>query len=186
MPFSRLSRRSFLQASFLAALTLCGPDPGWARALPDEGATPGSLSLFNIHTGDRLQAVFRESRGNYDREALAAVDRLLRCHFTDEVHPIDIRTIEYLSQVDRQLGGGNEIHIISGYRSPRYNELLIRQGRQVARRSLHLEGRALDVRIPGVGTATLHKAALDLALGGVGYYPRSDFVHIDSGDFRSW
>lgn len=186
MPFPRWSRRSFLQASFLATLSLCGTSAGWARELLDDAVLPGKLSLFNIHTGDRIQATFRENRDGYDRQALAAIDRLLRCHHSNEVHPMDIRTIEYLNQVDQQLGGGNEIHIISGYRSPRYNEILIQRGGQVARRSLHLEGRALDIRIPGISTATLHKAALDLALGGVGYYPRSDFVHIDSGNFRTW
>jgi uncharacterized protein YcbK (DUF882 family) len=187
MPFSRWGRRSFLKVSLLATVTLCGPGAGLARALlSPEKTEPGILSLLHLHTGERMQAAFRESNGGYDRQILAAIDHLLRCHYTDEVHPIDIRTIEYLSLLNQQMWGGRDIHIISGFRSPRYNELLIQRGGQVARRSLHLEGRALDIRIPGVSTATLRKAALDLALGGVGYYPRSDFVHIDSGHFRSW
>jgi len=186
MPCLFLNRRSFLKHSFLATIALSAGGLGWAGQLHAAKKPANRLSLLHLHTGERLAVNFRDSSGGYVQQALEAIDRLLRCHHTEEIHPIDIRTLEYLSQVDRKLGGNHEIHIVSGYRSPRYNKMLHAQGRQVAKRSLHLEGRALDIRIPGVRTASLRKAALDLQLGGVGYYPRSDFVHLDSGAFRSW
>lgn len=97
---------------------------------------------------------------------------------------MDIGVIEYLNAVDKRLGRNHEIHIISGYRSLEYNELLIRQGKAVAKHSLHLVGRAVDIRIPGVALPLVRQAALGLEYGGVGYYPRSGFIHLDSGRFR--
>jgi uncharacterized protein YcbK (DUF882 family) len=147
---------------------------------------PAPLSLYNTQTDERLTISYRTADGDYDPTALSELDQLLRCHFTNEIHPIDPRTLDYLSLLDQQLGGGNDIHIISAYRSPRYNALLQSKGRGVARKSLHLQGRALDVRIPGVDLSLLKKTALLLGRGGVGYYPGPDFVHIDSGPFRRW
>jgi uncharacterized protein YcbK (DUF882 family) len=179
-------RRSFLKASLFAGLALFGGQTAWARELLDAGLPLGKLSLLNIHSGERLEVTYRDRSGEYDLPALDRLNGLLRCHHTGEVHPIDVQTIEYLNLVDHRLGGSNEIHIISAYRSPAYNELLRQKGRQVARNSLHLQGRAIDIRVPGVKLANLRRAALDLELGGVGYYPRTDFVHIDSGAFRMW
>jgi len=100
---------------------------------------------------------------------------------------MDVRVIEFLNALDKRLGGDNEIHVISGFRSPEYNRLLARKGRRgVARHSLHLSGRAIDLRIPGVSPNVIKKAALDMRYGGVGYYPRRGFVHLDSGTFRHW
>jgi uncharacterized protein YcbK (DUF882 family) len=179
-------RRTFLKASLLAGLALCGGQVAWARELPEDGLPLGKLSLLNIHSGERLTVTYRDRSGEYDLRALDELNWLLRCHHTNEVHAIDVRTLEYLNLVDQRLGGSNEVHIISAYRSPAYNELLRRKGRQVAKNSLHLQGRAIDIRVPGVKLANLRRAALDLELGGVGYYPRTDFVHIDSGTFRMW
>lgn len=170
----------------LATFALFSGQTAWARELLENGLPLGKLTLFNIHTGERVETVFRDRTGEYDLQALDELNWLLRCHYTDEIHPIDLRTIEHLNLVDQRLGGGHEIHVISGYRSPAYNELLRRQGRNVAKRSLHLDGRAIDIRIPKVKLAKLRHAALELELGGVGYYPRTDFVHLDSGAFRTW
>lgn len=187
MPFHRhWCRRSFLKASLLATLTLIGGQAAWARELLEDGLPPGKLSLLNTHSGERLEVTYRDRTGEYDLQALDELNWLLRCHYSNEVHPMDVRTIEYLNLVDQRLGGNHEIHIISAYRSPAYNELLRRQGRHVAKNSLHLQGRAIDIRIPKVKLASLRRVALDLELGGVGYYPRTDFVHIDSGAFRVW
>ena len=184
--FSALrSRRDFFKISFFAAtLTLLRPRISWGKravVLP-----PEPLTLYNTHTGERLSVAYRTPSGDYDPAALSALDRLLRCHYNNEIHPIDPRTLDYLALLDQKLGGGHDIHIISAYRSPSYNSLLQSQGRGVAAHSLHLQGRALDVRIPGVELYRLKEAALRLARGGVGYYPRSDFVHIDSGPVRRW
>jgi len=151
------------------------------RPLPE-----GSLTLFNVHNKEKLNVTYRNRDGEYDHEALSAIDRILRCHFTEEVARIDIRTIEYLNRLDKTLGGGNEIHVISGYRSPEYNRHLQQEGHKVAKRSLHLKGKAIDIAIPNISTEIVRKTALKLRKGGVGYYPDSGFVHIDSGPFRAW
>ncbi|ADH85247.1 YcbK family protein [Desulfurivibrio alkaliphilus] len=186
MLFPPSGRRSFLKRSLLATVALGGGGLAWAHELLAAVRPARRLALYHLHTGERLTITFRDPRGNHIPSALAEINRLLRCHHTGEIHPIDPETIDYLSLVDSKLGGGNEFHIISGYRSPAYNRRLLREGRQVAPRSLHLTGRAIDVRLPKIGAATLRRAALDLKLGGVGYYPRSGFVHLDSGPFRSW
>ena len=134
-------------------------------------------------SAERICVGKRKGRASWRQEE---INWLLRCHHSDEVHEIDVRTIEFLSMVDRKLGGNHGFHVISGYRSPAYNEWLRQAGRGVAKRSLHLEGRAIDVRIPGVPLANLRRAALSLEYGGVGYYPRTDFVHLDSGRIRTW
>ena len=186
MFFSTLhNRRDFFKVSFFTAtLALLRPRISWGNAAGALLSAP--LSLFHTHTGEHLSVAYRTPSGACDPIALGKIDRLLRCHYTHEIHPIDPRTLDYLALLDQQLGGGHDIHIISAYRSPRYNALLQRQGHGVATHSLHLEGRALDVRIPGVQLDRLKEAALLLARGGVGYYPRPDFVHIDSGPVRRW
>jgi uncharacterized protein YcbK (DUF882 family) len=179
------SRRDFFKISFCAAtLAFLRPRLSWGSASVSPSAVP--LSLFNTHTGERLSVAYRTPAGAYDPTALSQLDHLLRCHYTNDVHPIDPRTLDYLSVLDQQLGGGHDIHIISAYRSPRYNALLRSKGHGVADKSLHLQGRALDVRIPGVPLDRLKETALLLGRGGVGFYPRPDFVHIDSGPFRRW
>lgn len=179
-------RRTFLKASLLTVLAVSGGQFAWARELLEDGLPPGKISLYNTHTSERLEVTFRDRTGEYDLAALDEINWLLRCHYADEVHEIDVRTIEFLSMVDQRLGGNHDFHVISGYRSPAYNERLRQEGRGVAKRSLHLAGRAVDVRIPGVRLPLLQRAALSLKYGGVGYYPRSDFVHLDSGQFRTW
>jgi uncharacterized protein YcbK (DUF882 family) len=160
-------------------LGLAGAPPR-AAALP-----PGRLRLFNIHTRETLDTAFREANGRYDARALEAINHLLRCHYTEKVTAIDPAVIEFLDGVRTRVGG-DEIHVVSGYRAPEYNEWLLRRGHGVAKHSLHLVGKAIDVRLPGVRLADVRRTALDLGRGGVGYYPASDFVHLDSGRPRSW
>lgn len=181
-----ISRRKLLKTAIAGAFGLCA-----RQAFPDDrrpaGDLPeGRLSLFNIHTAEKLEVTYRDRKGRYDPEALDAMDRLLRCHTTQEVARIDIRVIEYLNTVDKSLGGENQVHVISGFRSRAYNDLLLREGRGVVPHSLHLAGKAVDFRIPGVGLKTVRQTALDLKSGGVGFYPASGFVHIDSGRARCW
>jgi uncharacterized protein YcbK (DUF882 family) len=150
--------------------------------LPESGA----LTLFNAHTNDRLSVNFRKPDGSYDLDALQALNWIMRCHFTNQATTMDVNAIEYLNLVDKKLGGGNEIHIISGYRSPSYNSLLVQNGRHVAKRSLHRVGKAIDIAIPGIPLDKIRHTAVALQLGGVGYYPGAGFVHIDSGKIRTW
>lgn len=182
IPFNR---RSFLKASLLTTLACFSADKAWAD-LPSESFAPGRLRLYNIHTGEKARVTYRGWDGQYDPEGIEQINWLLRCHYTNEEHPIDPVTLEFLKQVDELMGDNNEIHVISGYRSPNYNTQLIQRGHRVAKNSLHLQGRAIDIRIPGTELASLHRAALSLRIGGVGFYPGDNFVHIDSGAFRTW
>ncbi|MDG4475131.1 YcbK family protein [Thiovibrio frasassiensis] len=182
LPFSR---RSFLKASLLTTLAFLHPGTTQASFLPKKQPS-GRLNLYNIHTGEKLNTTYRDPDGTYNPQAINELNRLLRCHHTNEQHPIDLQTLDFLDQVNTQLGSTNEIHVISGFRSPKYNDYLISKGHKVAKHSLHLEGRAIDIRIPGTALSTLQRTALSFRLGGVGYYPSEDFVHIDSGSFRTW
>jgi uncharacterized protein YcbK (DUF882 family) len=145
-----------------------------------------SLSLFNTHTGEKLTTSYRTPEGDYDAEALKSINWILRCHYSNEVANMDIRVLNFLNMVDNRLGGDNEIHIISGYRSLEYNDLLRRGSDGVSKHSLHIEGKALDIVIPAVNLSTVRKTALALRQGGVGYYPETGFIHIDSGKLRTW
>lgn len=179
------SRRSFLKASLLTTLALFHPGKAQAN-FSTENQVSGRLNLYNIHTGEKISAIYRNPNGQYNAQAINELNWLLRCHYTNEQHPIDLQTLDFLDLLNTRLGCTNEIHVISGFRSPKYNDYLISQGHKVARHSLHLEGRAIDIRIPGTALANLHRTALSLRIGGVGYYPSEDFVHIDSGAFRTW
>jgi len=152
-----------------------------ADELPD-----GELTFFNVHTDERLRVRYRDDAGNYDLTALDEVNHILRCHHTGEVAAIDVRVLEHVNLVQKAVAGAGEIHVISGYRSPEYNALLVKRSRRVARHSLHIEGQAVDFYIPGVAPRELRRAALKLQYGGVGFYPRAKFVHLDCGPFRTW
>jgi len=182
-----LRRTMSLLAGLLVTLCLCGREV-CSQELPGGKAPDGKLSLYNTHTFERLDVAFRDDNGDLDPTALAAINRFLRCHFTNEVVPIDVRVIELLDAIDDTLGGNRCIHIVSGYRSRGYNDRLrlVSKARGVASRSLHLSGMAIDFRIPGIDSKGIHQVALDLRRGGVGYYSGSDFVHIDCGRPRSW
>jgi uncharacterized protein YcbK (DUF882 family) len=179
------TRRSFMAASFAAASALLLA-PRARADVGAAGAAPGRLALYNTHTREGLTVVYRDDAGHYDPGALDRLNHVLRCHYTGEVAAIDLRVIEFLRAVDERLGGDREIHVISGFRSAEYNAWLIRHGSGVAGRSLHLVGRAIDMRFPGLSLGQVRRAALDLGWGGVGYYPASGFIHLDSGRVRSW
>ena len=171
-----------MQTAIAGALALGGGNSFAKTSLAEKG----SISLFNTHTQERLSVTFRKADGTYDVDALNAINWIMRCHFTNQQTVMDVKTIEYLNLIDNRLGGGNEIHIISGYRSPSYNSLLSSKGGHVAKHSLHLVGKAIDISIPGTDLHAVRSTAVSLRLGGVGYYPGGGFVHIDSGNFRTW
>jgi uncharacterized protein YcbK (DUF882 family) len=147
---------------------------------------PRRLSLVHTHTGERIALAFAID-GHYPSEALLALDHFLRDHYSGQVGRIDPQLFELLHRVQTALGSSSPYEIISGYRDPGTNERL-RQTRSggVARHSLHMEGRAIDVRLPGVALADLRDAALSLRAGGVGFYARDRFVHLDTGRVRAW
>ncbi len=155
-------------------------------------ATPGSpdpgirLRMFHTHTGERLDVVYRTAAG-YIPEALARVDRFLRDHRTGDVHHYDPQLLDLLSDLETRLGRPRaEIQIICGYRTPWSNNFLRIHTSGVAEHSLHMQAEAIDIRLPGTRTSTLRDAALALHRGGVGYYAKSDFVHVDLGRVRRW
>ena len=181
------TRRTFLKTSLAGAVCLCGQllSPRFARA--EAAALPeGELSFYNVHTDERLRVRYRDDRGQYDLSALDDLNHILRCHHTREVAVIDPRVIEHVNLVQKALGGDGEIHVISAYRSPEYNALLVKRSRRAARHSLHVEGQAVDFFIPGVRLREIRQVALKLQYGGVGYYPRAEFIHLDCGPFRVW
>jgi len=144
-----------------------------------------SLRFYNTHTGESLRTMFW-AEGQFIPEALQDINRLLRDHRSNTVAPIDPELIVLLNKVSTQFGSNNVIHVISGYRSPETNRKLAEASGGVAKHSMHLEGKAIDVRIPGYDLNDLRKAALVQKRGGVGYYPDSRFVHMDTGRVRHW
>jgi uncharacterized protein YcbK (DUF882 family) len=144
------------------------------------------VELFNTHTSETAKVVFKRGT-QYDAAALESLKKLLRDHRNGEMHDMDPRLYDQLH--DLALAAHCEPHfeIISGYRSPESNnEMSSRPGSGVAKKSLHMQGRALDVRLKGCPCSNLRDLALAAKQGGVGYYQRSDFVHIDTGAFRTW
>ena len=172
------TRRQFLSA---AALGLA------SRVLTRSSSalTGRRLSFENLHTGERLSVLYRNASG-YDPVALLEIDHLLRDHRTGTTHPIDAKLLDLLHEVQHALHRPGRFLVVSGYRSPRTNRALREEGRNVALHSLHMLGKAVDVRLDGITTRSLRQAAIGLRRGGVGYYPSSDFVHLDVGSVRTW
>ncbi len=186
-----MSRRRMLQAGcLLAGASAAGllTRPARAQEAAAGDAAPGRVKrivLLNLHTAERLDVEFFRD-GDYVSDSLAAIDALLRDFRTGEQHVIDPTLMDYLHEVAFASGVDPVFTVISGYRSPQTNEQLREHGSGVARHSLHLEGRAIDVRLAGIDCADLAGRALNLSRGGVGYYRKSDFVHLDTGAFRTW
>jgi len=144
------------------------------------------LTMVHTHTQERIDLIYAVD-GQYDPAALGSLNRFLRDHYSGEVGVIDPQVFELLHRVQRTLGSGRAFEVISGYRCPATNtQLRESRGGGVAKHSLHMEGRAIDVRLPGVSLADLRDAALSVRGGGVGFYPREQFVHLDTGRMRSW
>lgn len=144
------------------------------------------LRLFHTHTNERIDIVYRVA-DVYIPEAVNRLDQFLRDSRTGDVRQLDDRLFDLLHDLDEAVGrAGAEIDIVCGYRTPWSNEFLRRTTSGVASHSLHMEGEAIDIRIPGVPTAQLRNAALALHRGGVGFYPKSQFVHVDVGRIRHW
>jgi uncharacterized protein YcbK (DUF882 family) len=145
-----------------------------------------TLHLYHTHTGERIDIIYRQG-DTFLPEAELQLDHFLRDHRTGEVKHYDPHVFDILSDLAAAVGRpGAEIQIICGYRSSWSNEFLRARSSGVAKNSLHKEAHAIDIRIIGVDTLTLRNAALVLGRGGVGYYPKSGFVHVDTGRVRSW
>ena len=177
-----LHRRWLLKVA-LGACAAFGASPALAHTVVSRRAR--RLSFDNLHTGERLSAVYWED-GTYVRDATRQINWVLRDFRANEVHPIEPRLLDLLYTLTAMVPAGAPYEVISGYRSPKTNAMLASHSDGVAAHSLHMQGMAIDVRVPGILLAQLRDRARSLRGGGVGYYPRSDFVHIDVGRVRTW
>jgi uncharacterized protein YcbK (DUF882 family) len=188
---NQLSRRSFI--GFGAAVVACALVPSKALAAAGVKASSGlaaerGLSFFHTHTGERLSTAYC-SAGEYVAPALDDVNMLLRDFRVNKIKPIDPDLLDLLFELNGVLGTDQPFHVISGYRTPETNAMLQERGGShsgVASHSLHIEGKAIDIRVPGIKLEHLRDSAKSLKIGGVGYYPGSNFVHVDTGRVRSW
>jgi uncharacterized protein YcbK (DUF882 family) len=179
-----VDRRFFIKV--FAQTALCSVFPVSALAAIDRLAAPKrTLLMYNIHTDQRLDARYY-TRGRYQPDALKEINYILRDYRTGEVKPIRKELLNLLYSISRTLDRSPQFDIISGYRSPETNAMLRRRSKNVAKNSLHMEGEAVDIRIPGCDTRRLRNICMKLKSCGVGYYPKSDFVHVDIGSVRYW
>ncbi|HEX5804777.1 MAG TPA: DUF882 domain-containing protein [Macromonas sp.] len=177
------SRRRFLRQT--VGIAAVGAAPKLAFASLTKGPAR-DLNLVHTHTGERIGLVYAVGE-QYLHESLGQLNHFLRDHYSGSVGSIDPVLFDQLHQVRTLLGARMSYEVISGYRCPETNDhLRVSRGGGVAKRSLHMEGRAIDVRLPGVPLAELRDAALSLQAGGVGYYPNEQFVHMDTGRVRRW
>lgn len=177
-----LSRRLFaLRVASPIALVMLGLSPRAAEAASRER----SLLLQHLHTGETLRTTYFAD-GRYVPSALAAAAHHLRDWRQDLAKPVDPQLLDLLWALRNRLETTAPIHVLCGYRSPATNAMLRRRSRAVARNSLHMKGMAIDLRVPNRSLRSLRAAAVSLHGGGVGYYPASRFVHVDTGDVRYW
>jgi len=173
------SRRLLLKASLAGSVLAIAPlSRVWA-------ASERSLSLCNLHTGERISQPYW-MQGNYLPDSLSAINTVLRDHRSGEVYPMDPDLLDLLSALQQRVGSHQGYEVISGYRSPASNAMLNKNSSGVAKRSLHMQGKAIDIRLPGTRLATLHGAAKKMQTGGVGLYTASNFIHVDTGNVRYW
>ncbi|MDR3423648.1 MAG: DUF882 domain-containing protein [Alphaproteobacteria bacterium] len=186
--FFNSTRRGFLGWGLLALS--CGVSaPAFAKwaAVPPRPKAQGArvLSFHNLHTDERLRTAYWKD-GVYDRGAWAQINHILRDHYSGETHIMSLGLMDLLHDLQTNLRSDRAIEVISGYRCPATNRHLREASGGVARNSYHMRGMAIDVRLDGTPLPSLHQTALTMRRGGVGYYPKSQFVHLDVGPVRRW
>jgi uncharacterized protein YcbK (DUF882 family) len=176
----RVSRRGLLKLGAFGVASFAARDVAHAATERER-----ALSFVHTHTGESARIVYWAG-GDYLPDGLAAVDHVLRDHYSGDVHEIDASLLDVLHRLAQRLETAQPFHVISGYRSPATNAALAARSGGVAQHSLHMAGQAIDVRLPGCELHSLRDTALALRAGGVGYYGGPDFVHIDVGRVRRW
>ena len=181
---NHMLRRDFLKLGAVAAGALINPFSALAANDPGPNLFK-NLAFYNTHTHERLNICYYRN-GKLDAKGLSKINYILRDHRSREVKAIDIRLLDMLHALSLKTKPQAPFHVISGYRSPSTNNKLRKKSTGVASKSLHMYGKAIDIRIPGYSTRQLRNVARKMKTGGVGYYPKSDFVHIDTGRVRYW
>lgn len=176
-----LDRRNFI-TGLSSAVCLLAATPALAAVTPVPRRT---LAFCHTHTGEREEITYWRD-GEYIAGKLQALNHLLRDHRSGEQTTMDRNLLDTLYALQLSLGEPGEFEIISAYRSPHTNKMLRNKSGGVAKRSLHMQGRAIDIRLRGCELKRLHRTAISLKAGGVGYYPKSDFIHLDTGRVRYW
>lgn len=179
-----LSRRHFLRLMAWTGLISCSSKSVLA-AIEDPAPAERSISLYNPHTKESFNGVYWRD-GTPVAAAVHNINHIMRDTRTDDVKPVDPHLLDLIAAMSLELKIEEPFHVISGYRSPKTNDLLRRQNKGVAKNSFHIKAQAADIRLPGHKTDVLRKAAFKLKMGGVGYYPHRRFVHIDVGPIRYW
>src|SRR5437667_717194 len=172
-----LGRRRLLRMGLAAAATSAiAPASAWASLPP---SPERNLAFHNIHTNETLKATYWRN-GTADHGALTDINHILRDFRTGDVFGMDVKLLDLLTELHRRTGSKQPFQIISGYRSPKTNANLAAESNGVAKHSLHMDGMAIDIRLPDVPLKTLHDTAVAMKLGGVGMYPASNFVHVNT------
>jgi uncharacterized protein YcbK (DUF882 family) len=191
LSLERLSRRNFLgigAAAVAGALLPARAVEAAAAARAVSTAPDRTLSFLHTHTSERLTTAYC-CAGEYVSKELTDINHLLRDFRVNEIKPIDPRLLDLLYELQTRLGTDQPFHVISGYRTPQTNAMLHERGGAqsgVATHSLHMDGKAIDIRVPGIKLEHLRDSTKVLGVGGVGYYPASNFVHVDTGRVRYW
>ena len=181
---SGIKRREFLKTSAIIATAaqLWTPTAADARSFVEGGRI---LKVHNAHTGENFEGEYW-ANGRYNKDAFREIKHIFRDHRSGEVFPIDPRLIDLMYVLHNRSDSNNAFNLYSGYRSPATNKKLRNLTSGVAKKSLHMLGQAVDLRLPGTNLHTLRKSAIKLKAGGVGYYPDSQFLHVDTGRVRHW
>jgi uncharacterized protein YcbK (DUF882 family) len=183
---NQMNRRSFLKLGGMGTAAALAPTSLFASMQKQHSKEEfRTLSFYNLHTGESLKTTYWE-QGIYHPEALEEISHVLRDFRTNETHDMDIALFDLLHDIRNQTGSKKSFNVISGYRSPKTNAMLHTTTQGVATKSLHMVGKAIDINLPGFKLADLRKVAMHQRQGGVGFYPKSNFVHVDTGRVRYW
>jgi uncharacterized protein YcbK (DUF882 family) len=176
------NRRHVLAGALAAGSGLALP---WTNEAAAGTPVARQLKFYNVHTGESLTASYWE-KGHYVSGGLAEIDYMLRDYRTGDVHPMDPYLLDLVHSLRLAMDYDAPVHVISGYRSPKTNAMLAQRSDKVAKNSYHVKGMAIDLRLPGRRLEDVRDAATRLGGGGVGFYPESQFVHMDTGPVRAW
>lgn len=179
------NRRRFLKTGLGISSALFLPPALAASPSPRQAQPERKLSLLNLHTGEKLKTTYW-TEGEYQVSELNAINQILRDHRTGDAYHMDKGLLDLLNVLHQKMDSKHAFEIISGYRSAKTNAALNKSTNGVAKKSLHMQGKAIDIRLPGCKLSELKKVAISLQTGGVGYYPKSGFIHIDTGRVRRW